>query len=154
VYRVPLLARWPGVVAPGASTDRLVSSMDLAATFLEVAEVAIPEPHRATLDSRSLVPLLRGRAPADWRTEWVSEFHGDEFGLCSTRMLVHDRHKFVLNPHDTDELYDLAADPAELCNLAGDREHAELRDDMESRLWRWMDRTEDPLRLWAYNYLG
>ncbi|HZS13372.1 MAG TPA: sulfatase-like hydrolase/transferase [Candidatus Dormibacteraeota bacterium] len=151
VYRIPLVARWPGVIAPQSASDAYASSLDLFATMLDAAGVALPD---APLDSRSLLPLLRGETPQGWRDSWVSEFHGDEFGLYSQRMLVHGRHKLVYNPHDVDELYDLVADPHELRNLSAEPSLAALRDDLESRLAQWMDATGDPLGKYAYNLLG
>jgi arylsulfatase A-like enzyme len=151
VYRIPLLARWPGVVPAGSACDAYASSLDLAATFLAAAGLEIP-PEMA--DSRSLLPLLRGETPPDWRDCWVSEFHGDEFGLYSQRMLVAGRDKLVYNPHDVDELYDLHADPYELCNLSARAEAAALRDDLESRLYQWMVQTADPLAQLGYGVLA
>jgi arylsulfatase A-like enzyme len=151
VYRIPMLARWPGTIAPGSNCSAYAGSLDLFATLLDAAGVAMPD---APLDSRSLLPLLRGETPSDWRDSWVSEFHGDEFGLYSQRMVVHDRHKLVYNPHDVDELYDLVADPHELHNLAADPALAPVRRDMESRLAAWMEQSADPLGLYARALLG
>lgn len=151
VYRIPMLARWPGRVAPGSSCDAYASSLDLYATLLDAAGVAAPD---APLDSRSLLPLLQGTTPAGWRDSWVSEFHGDEFGLYSQRMVVHGRHKLVYNPHDVDELYDLVADPHELRNLSAEPWCAAVRRDLESRLARWMRDTADPLGAYAGAFLG
>ena len=152
VYRLPLLARWPGVVTAGSHRSEYVSSMDLMATMLEAAGVAAPA--GAGPDSASLVPLLRGEAAPQWRPAFVAEFHGDEFGLFSQRMLHADRYKFVFNPHSLDELYDLHADPHELVNLAADPTYAALKDDLESRLQVWMRGTQDPLWYLSYNYLA
>src|SRR6185503_17810883 len=41
--RVPLLVRWPGVIKPQTVEDRLVSSIDLAATTLAAAGVEPPK---------------------------------------------------------------------------------------------------------------
>jgi len=54
--RVPLVARWPGVIQPGRTTDALVSFVDVLPSLLDLAGVAVP----GELDGRSLLPLLRG----------------------------------------------------------------------------------------------
>ena len=55
---VPLALRWPQSIRAGSTTDALISSIDLAPTFLELAGIAIPE----TVTGRSLTPLLRDPA--------------------------------------------------------------------------------------------
>ena len=60
---VPLLARGPGIKA-GSTPAQFVANIDLAPTFLDLAGLPIP----ASMQGRSLVPLLRGESPADWRT--------------------------------------------------------------------------------------
>jgi len=54
--RVPLLVRWPGVVARGTHSDALVSLLDLAPTLLEAAGAAVD----ASLAGESRLALLRG----------------------------------------------------------------------------------------------
>jgi arylsulfatase A-like enzyme len=56
--RVPAAVYWPGVVAPGQTSDALTSSMDIFATALELANGTTSKP----LDGLSLVPLLRAGA--------------------------------------------------------------------------------------------
>ena len=84
----------------------------------------------------------------------LCEFHGDEFGLYSQRMLRHGKYKLVYNPHDVRELYDLEADPGELLNLASDSSHRALRQNLENRLLAAMHESNDPLAEWAANTLG
>lgn len=60
--------------------------------------------------------------------------HGDEFGLYSQRMLRDGQYKLVYKPNHLRELYDLAADPAELRNLAYETQFADLRIELEGRL--------------------
>ena len=52
--RVPLAVRWPGTIRPGRTVDDFVSLADLAPTFLEMAEVNVPE----AMTGRSLLPQL------------------------------------------------------------------------------------------------
>ncbi|MFM7834919.1 MAG: sulfatase-like hydrolase/transferase, partial [Planctomycetaceae bacterium] len=61
-HRVPLLIRWPGVVPAGGVTDQLVSLTDVLATVAEI--VGAPVPAELSGDSFSMLPVLRGEAPA------------------------------------------------------------------------------------------
>ncbi|MGH2556336.1 MAG: sulfatase/phosphatase domain-containing protein [Actinomycetota bacterium] len=102
---------------------------------------------------RSLLPLVR-HEETGWRHSLMCEFHGDEFGLYSQRMLRKERYKLVYNPNDVRELYDLEADPFELHNLSSAPEYRELRRALEGDLLQIMHETEDPLRQWAVNVLA
>ncbi len=69
--RVPLIARWPGRVPAGKTSDWLGAHYDLLPTLLELAGVPVP----AGLDGLSFAAELRGeRAPAHEFLFW--EFHG------------------------------------------------------------------------------
>lgn len=149
LYRVPMMVRWPGVTEPGSVVDDFASPMDLLPTLLPAAGVTPPD----GLDGVDLGPALRGEASPHARDGFFAEFSGTEFGLYSQRMLRTERWKLVYNAWDIDELYDLDADPWELHNLAGDPAHAEVRRDLEARLWRWMHDT-DPLAGPAANFLA
>jgi arylsulfatase A-like enzyme len=50
---------------------------------------------------------------------------------------------FFQSPRPTFALYDLKADPNEMTNLADDPAHAATRRDLEARLTKWMDETND-----------
>lgn len=65
----PILARWPGVIAP-QTCDKFIQNIDFAPTFFEVAGVQPPaEMH---LDGASLLPLITGK-PVAWRDSIYSE---------------------------------------------------------------------------------
>jgi N-sulfoglucosamine sulfohydrolase len=53
--------------------------------------------------------------------------------------------RYVGTTHPDVELYDLASDPLEQENLTGRAEVAEIEQDLDARLWRWMEETGDPL---------
>ena len=148
VYRIPLVIRGPGIQP--TSHDRLVCLTDLMPTFLELAG----EPVDDSLDGRSLVAALRGDDEVLWRDALLCEFHGDEFGLYSQRMVRWKNFKLVYNPNDLRELYDLEADPAEMNNLAYDATYAEVRCEIELVLLGLMHESGDPLAEWAVNLLG
>ena len=131
VVHVPLVMRWPEVIAPGMVCEEfVVHALDLAATVCEATGLPIPSGYQG----RSLMPLLRGELLADWREDVVATYHGAQFGLYEQRMLRDRRFKYVWNPTDVDELYDLAADPWELRNLVGQPEYAKVLRSMRQRL--------------------
>ena len=111
--RAPLLVRWPGVVKPGSRSDRIVSNLDFAETFLDAAGLPIP----AEMQGRSLLPLLKGQTPADWRKSFY--YHYYEYpGPHNVRRhygVVTDRYKLVYF-YEPDvnywELFDLEIRPA------------------------------------------
>jgi arylsulfatase A-like enzyme len=133
--RTPLLVRWPGVVEPGSVNDDLVSNLDFAETFLEAAGVAVPD----EMHGRSLVPILRGKTPDDWRKSFY--YHYYEYpGPHDVRRhygVVTDRYKLVhFYEPDVDywELFDRQSDPRELKSIYG--RSAEFQAQLEKELAR------------------
>ncbi len=61
--RMPLILRYPAMVAPGSANQDLVLNVDFAPLFLDLAGVPVPE----SFQGRSLLPLLQGQTPTDWR---------------------------------------------------------------------------------------
>jgi len=141
VMRVPLILSWPGRLPAGQECDSfVVSALDLASTFLDVAGVAIPE----TFQGQSLLPLLKGEA-ASTRPDIFGMYHGNQFGLFSQRMVRNREWKYVWNATAEDELYHLNSDPGELRNLALSLEHAGVLRLMRERLVTWMEQVDDRL---------
>lgn len=147
-YRIPLAFTGSEVNDAGSTCEELVSLVDIMPTLLQIAEEPIP----AGTQGRSLRPLLKGGS-SDWRDTVFAEYHGDEFGLYSQRMVCTDRYKLVYNVPDANELYDLQADPAELQNLINHPDYRTVTRRMEDSLLEWMDRTDDPLHRWTARHL-
>ena len=147
-YRVPLAVRGPGVEGEGRECEELVSLFDLMPTFLETAGVSEPD----DLDARSLWPLLRDPA-ADGREAVFGEYHGDEMGLYTQRMVRTDQYKYVFNAPDVDELYDLEADPHELNNLIDHPDYQDVLTWLRERLDRWMRETDDQIYKFTTRHL-
>jgi arylsulfatase A-like enzyme len=91
----PLLVRWPRVVRPGGVSARLVSTVDLAPTFLELAGV----PRPPTVQGVSLVPLLRDPGGARGTREYVfAEKNWHDF-YDRSRAVRSERYKLVRNTY-------------------------------------------------------
>ncbi|MDB6166963.1 MAG: betC 3 [Lacunisphaera sp.] len=145
--RIPFIVRWPGAAPAGTVSRDPVSHIDLVPTLLEFFGVPVPD----LLQGRSL--LAQMRAPAHRTNALVfAEFNRfeidhDGFGAFAPIRSVFDgRYKLVVNLLDTDEFYDLTADPLELQNRVNDPALAADRDRLHGELIAWMNRTRDPLR--------
>ncbi|HJU44646.1 MAG TPA: sulfatase [Vicinamibacterales bacterium] len=118
--RMPFLVRWPAAIKAGSKIDAMALNVDFAPTFLDAAGLAIP----AAMQGRSLLPVLRGRAPTDWRTAMYYRYYHDP-GDHNTRAHYGIRtqtHKLIYFwKKDQWELFDLVNDPEELHNLYGER---------------------------------
>ncbi|MFV1987463.1 MAG: sulfatase [Gemmatimonadota bacterium] len=136
--RNPLIIRYPPRVDAGARPEKLVSSIDLAPTVLELAGAPIG-PH---IQGRSVVPLLEGRVD-DWRESLLVEFYTYENPFphlvdMDYRAIRTERFKYIhwMKYPDFDELYDLEADPFEIDNLADDPEFSSVRSELRRELGR------------------
>ena len=140
-YHVCAMMSVPG--AKPADCSQLVSLADFAPTFLELAGVDADR----SFVGRSLVPLLKGETPADWRTECYTQTNGNEiYGI--QRAVFDKKWKYVFNSFDYDELYDLENDPQELHNLiyGPHPETSPYKDivrEMCRKMWRFAYETHD-----------
>jgi arylsulfatase A-like enzyme len=140
IYRTPGIIRIPGA-SPQVRTE-FVSLLDCTATILDLAGLPVDK----AVDSRSLVPLVRGEHP-EWQQDIVAEFHGHHFPYPQ-RMLREDRYKLVVNPDSTNELYDLEVDPDELQNVYRHPEMEPVRSRMLKRLYRLLVERDDRFFHW------
>jgi arylsulfatase A-like enzyme len=133
--RTPMLVRWPGEIDAGSSSAALVSNLDLAATFLDAAGVAVPE----QVQGPSLLPILRGTLPDDWRDSFYYHYYEAEgpHAVAEHYGVVTDRYKLVRYPAtDEWELLDRQLDPLELRSFDADPEHAGTRERLTGELDR------------------
>ncbi|AKJ64118.1 sulfatase [Kiritimatiella glycovorans] len=145
-FRTPLLARWPGVIRPGSRNDDLVQNIDFAETFLEIAGAPVPD----DMQGRSLVPLLKGRTPADWRDSLY--YHYYEYpGVHAVRRhegVATERYKLIrfygkdVPGGEEWELYDLKNDPQEMNSVYGNPEMAGVVRGLKTELRALKDRYE------------
>jgi len=140
--RMPFLIRWPEAIKAGSRIDAMALNVDFAPTFLDAARLPVP----ADMQGRSLVPVLRGRPPADWRTSMYYRYYHDP-GDHNTRAHYGVRtrtHKLIYFwKKDQWELFDLVTDPYELNNLYGQRGQEKLTADLKAELSRLKKAAKD-----------
>src|SRR5690606_12590654 len=150
--RVPLAVRWPGVVEPGSVSDELVISDDFFPTLAEiVGERNLPE----GIDGVSLVPVLKQAGGTDRDTRYFHYPHYHHLGDKPAGAIRKGNYKLIewfegsiAGVGEPYSLFDLAQDPGETTDLAG--EHPELVRQLADELQAWRKRigaqemTENP----------
>ncbi len=135
--RTPMLVRWPGVIKPGSSNGQIVSLIDFANTFLDIAD----QPELAEAHGHSIVPLMNGETPADWRKSLYYHYYEypvphrvrPHYGVITDQFkLVH----YYKPDVDDWELLDRQADPLELKNFYDDPVYADQVKELKAEILR------------------
>ena len=152
IQRVPLIVADPSAAADssrGGVEQRMVESVDIVPTILESLGLAAPA-HR--VEGRSLLPLLHGsaQAPQDWRDTVFSELDYSfkdarrRLGKSTQNARAYScrdaRWRYVYWLDEPDQLYDLQADPQEMCDLGREPSTEAVRQRMRERLLDWLAR--------------
>ena len=109
--RAPFIARWPGKIQPGSTSDLLTTFVDFMPTAADLAGVPIP----SGMDGISILPTLLGQNQSKQHEALYFEIY-ETFFQQSVRL--GDWKGYRLGTKAPLELYDLKADPAEKQNLA------------------------------------
>jgi uncharacterized sulfatase len=185
--RVPLIARWSGVITPNSRTKALVSWIDLLPTFIEAAGGTPPISgvELDQIDGQSFLGVLNGKQDAHREQVFAAHNRDQKMNVYPIRSLRTEKWKYIRNllpnaRHTThidkqpekhnywptwleqaesdraaadlvkryhtrpaEELYDLAADPFEMHNLAALPEQAERVARMREELTAWMRQMGD-----------
>ena len=143
-FHTPLLMRLPG--GKKGKIDQMVQNIDYAPTFLELAGAPIPD----DIQGVSLLPLLKGENPSDWRTSLYYHFYEypAEHKVKRHYGVRNNRYKLIHFYNDIDEweLYDLQKDPHELHNVYAAPEYADVKAQMMHELDSLQVMYDDPIR--------
>lgn len=123
--RVPTIARWPGKIAAGKTTNHIGYFADMMPTFAELAGANCP-----TTDGLSFVPTLLGETSRQAQHKFLYwEFYEGAGG----RAVRQGKWKGVCTPFEAPlQLYDLSTDLGEETNLA--TKHPEIVANLEQAL--------------------
>jgi arylsulfatase A len=110
--RVPMIAYWPGTIAPGGVSDLPAAGWDFMATFADLAGVQAPK----HTDGISLVPTLIGRDNRQAQREYLYwEYH---WGKQQAVRLGRYKGVRIGGTKEPIEIYDLMTDIGEKTNIA------------------------------------
>lgn len=135
--RVPLIVYDPRLPREqrGQVVKPMALNIDLPATMLELAGVDVPEKYQG----ESLVPILQGKTPGDWRTDFLCEHHFNNKQLPKWRGVRGSRFSYA-RYYEQDPpyefLFDLETDPTQFHNLASDTKY-------QATLLRMRHRTDE-----------
>ena len=145
--KTPMVVRWPGSVQAGSINKDIVSPIDYAATFLEIAGAKVP----SDMDGESLVPILKGNTPNDWRkTHYYHYYEYPGWHLVRRHYAVVDGRYKLIHFYEDDvdewELIDLVADPLEQENFYDDPAYQDVRSKLENELKRLRKQYDVPAK--------
>ncbi|MEL0254231.1 MAG: sulfatase/phosphatase domain-containing protein, partial [Novosphingobium sp.] len=135
--KVPLVMYEPGTVPAGVVNTGAIRNLDFAPTFLDLAGAQKP----AHFEGKSAWPLITGKVAAkDWQApdftyeyywEWTFPQTPGTFAIQRGNL------KYIqyYGVYDIDELYDVAADPGEMNNLAEDPKYLEAKIELRKALY-------------------
>ncbi|MEX0361170.1 MAG: sulfatase [Allomuricauda sp.] len=133
-FKTPLLIRWPNKIKPGITNEEMVQNLDFAQTFLEAAQIEIPD----DMQGESLMPLLTSNEEK-WTRDAVY-YHYYEYPAEHQVMrhygIVTTDYKLAHFYYDVDEweLYDRKKDPQEMNNVYSDPAYAEVVKELKIKL--------------------
>lgn len=134
--RIPLLVRYPPLVKAGSTYEQMALNIDVAPTVLELTGNVLPD----RVEGKSLVPLLKGETPADWRSSFLIEYNTDTVWPRTLNMgyraIRTERYKYIsyTDLEGMDELYDIEKDPYELKNQISNPAYGQVLIDMKGEL--------------------
>ncbi|MFW5830002.1 MAG: sulfatase/phosphatase domain-containing protein, partial [Planctomycetota bacterium] len=147
-FQMPFLIRYPAEITAGSVNTDMISNVDFAATFLDWAELPVPN----YMQGRSFRPNCRGETPSDWTDCAYHRYWMNQDGIHNAYAHYGIRtHRYKLiywynedleeegatpagDPAREWELFDLEADPLELRNVHDDPQYAEAVRSMRARL--------------------
>lgn len=136
--RVPMLMQCPEIIKGGTVVDEVVANIDVAPTVMQAMGLKKP-PH---MDGQSFLPLAQGRT-IPWRDYFLYVYYWEQnYPQTPTHFCLRGaQYKYTTyyGLWDTDELFDIQADPKEQNNLIHRPAFAKTRQQMQGRLYAMME---------------
>jgi arylsulfatase A-like enzyme len=143
-HRIPFIARWPGKIAAGSTSDQTICLTDLSATATAIAGVSLP--NDAAEDSYNILPALRGEAAGPIREATVHHSADGMFAIRQGKWKLVDGQgpgsgnygPWKAKPGDSaGQLYDMTGDTSERANVYND--HPEVVEQLKTLLEKYKE---------------
>ena len=145
MIKVPFIVRYPGKVPAGKNSGAMQSLVDLAPTFLNMAQIPVPGCMTGVVQTE----VWYGNKD-NARDHIICENHHDPVSV-HLKTYVDERYKLTLYYNRSyGELYDLKEDPMEINNLWDNKEYSEVKSELLLK-YIWAEMGKEPMwmpRLW------
>ena len=135
--RVPMLVQCPEIIKGGTVVEEMIANIDVAPTIMEAMSLKKP----AHMDGESFLPLVQGKT-IPWREQFLYVYYWEKnFPQTPTTFALRTpKGKYITyyGLWDSDEYYDLTADPDESKNLIQNPAHIAEAKQMENKLYKMM----------------
>lgn len=136
--RVPMLMQCPNLIKGGTVVDEVVANIDIAPTVMQAMGLKKP----LHMDGQSFLPLAQGQS-IPWREYFLYVYYWEQnYPQTPTHFSLRgDQYKYTTyyGLWDSDELFDIKADPTEQNNLIHDPAFGATAQQMQDRLYAMMD---------------
>jgi len=143
-FAMPLLVKYPKEINPKTQNSELITNVDFAPTFLDLAGVQIPD----EMQGNSFKRMIYDEDDISWRDAVYYHYYEYPGAHMVKRHygIRTERYKLIHFYYDIDEweLYDLLNDPEEMNNLYGDTECQEIIRGLKVQLADLQDQYQVP----------
>ena len=140
-FRMPLLMKWPGKIAPGTDFNQLVQNIDYAPTFLDIAGVDIPE----EMHGESLLKVIDDGDTIHDDLYYHYYVNGGEHNVPRHDGIRTKRFKLIHFYTEKEfNLFDLESDPSEMKSLHNDPDYAGTLEEMKTAYYAARERYDIP----------
>lgn len=147
-HRIPLIVKAPHGER-GAVCDALVYNMDIMPTIFDLTGDSLG----SEVNGQSFAPLLED-ATTPGRDAIYLEFHGIRCLHTQRALVTRDGFKYIFNPVDEDEFYDLNDDPGELHNRLDNPAYNDRIQAVRRRIVHAAAGTRDPVQNYMAKLFG
>lgn len=153
--RMPYLMRYPQEIQPGTIIKDIITNIDFAETFLDFANIEIPD----DMQGYSFRPILDGNAPDDWQDAVYYRYwmNGGMHSVYSHYGIRTKEYKLIyyycdplgqkgakVDEHDPEwELFDLRKDPYEMNNEYNNPEYQDIVGKLKDKLHAMQKKVND-----------